>query len=139
MRRSHFQISAAHSELKRITGMVEAFCGANKLPEATSNLMNLVLDEVLSNIIKYAYEAPEREIIDVQLMYSNNKLTASIEDRGVAFNPLGLQTAVASGPLQSRREGGLGIFFVKSLLDSVVYERIGDRNKVTLVIEAPSE
>jgi serine/threonine-protein kinase RsbW len=139
MARSHFQILAAQRELAHILGSVAAFCAANKLPEATCNLMNLALDEVLSNIVKYAYDSPETGTIDVELTYSNNKLMASIEDRGVAFNPLALQMPANTGPLQSRKEGGLGIFFVKSLLDSVGYERIGDRNKVNLTIRVPSE
>lgn len=141
MSRSHFQILAAQPDLARILGSVEAFCAANKLPEATCNLMRLALDEVLSNIVKYAYDSPDTGTIDVELTYSNNQLMASIEDSGVAFNPLGLQMPANTGPLQSRKEGGLGIFFVKRLLDGVVYERVGDRNKVTLTIKikVPSE
>ena|SRR5215510_349125 len=139
MARSHFQILAVQRDLARIAGSVEAFCGANQLPQATCNLMNLALDEVLSNIVKYAYNSPDTGTIDVELTYSNNKLMASIEDRGVAFNPLGLQMPANTGPLQSRKAGGLGIFFVKSLMDSVVYERVGNRNKVTVTIRVPSE
>jgi serine/threonine-protein kinase RsbW len=138
MHRSHFQISATQSELQRITGMVEAFCAANKLPEPISNHMKLALDEVLSNIVKYAYGATENGIIDVELTYADNKFMATVEDRGVAFDPLRSQGQIARGPLKTRKEGGLGIFFVKSLMDGVGYERNGDRNKVTLTIEVPS-
>src|SRR5262245_54491509 len=134
MSRCRFQISAAFSDLVRAKDMLETFCGAHKLPDATCNLMNLALDEILSNIVKYAYAVPEAGSIDVELAYSDNKLTASIEDHGVPFDPFGRQISIPHGPLESRREGGLGIVFVKSLLDSVAYERIGDRNKVTLTI-----
>jgi serine/threonine-protein kinase RsbW len=139
MRRSHFRILATQVELKRVVGRVEAFCLANRLPEAASNLMNLALDEVLSNIQKYGYEAAEGGPIEIELTYSNNKLTAAVSDRGGAFNPLGLELPAATGPLQSRKEGGLGILFLKTLLDSVVYERIGGQNKITLVVELPSD
>jgi serine/threonine-protein kinase RsbW len=137
MTRHRFQIIAAQSELRRAMGLVEAFCGVNKLPAATCNLMNLALDEVLSNIAKYGYPHPEHGIIDVELSYANNTLTALVEDRGIAFNPFDLPIEVPSGPLNKRRQGGLGIVFVKSLLDSAAYERIGDRNKVTLTIKVP--
>jgi anti-sigma regulatory factor (Ser/Thr protein kinase) len=127
-------------ELARVVEMVEAFCGAHNLPKATCNLMNLALDEVLSNIVKYAYASPETETIDVGLSYSDNKLIASIEDRGVPFNPLGLRASTEGGvSLHSRKEGGLGILFMKSLSDSVVYERVADRNKVTLTIKISSD
>jgi len=101
--------------------------------------MNLALDEVLSNIVKYAYDSPDTGTIDVELTYSNNELMASVEDRGIAFDPLTLQMPANTGPLRNRKEGGLGIFFVKRLMDSVVYERVGDRNKVTLTIKVLSE
>lgn len=139
MSRSRCQISAALSELVRVREMVEEFCDAHKLPDATSNLMNLALDEVLSNIVKYAYQAPDQGTIEIELACSDNKLTASIEDRGIPFNPLEQSVAVQRGPLHSRKEGGLGIIFVKSLLDRVAYERIGDRNKMTLTTNVPSK
>jgi anti-sigma regulatory factor (Ser/Thr protein kinase) len=135
MSRCRFQMSATFSELVRARGMVESFCDTHKLPAATSNLMNLALDEILSNIVKYAYEVPETGTIEVELEYSNNKLTASIEDRGVAFDPFERETVIPTGPLESREEGGLGIVFVKTLLDSVAYERIDGRNRVTLTTE----
>ena len=65
-------------------------------------------------------------------------MTAVVEDCGLAFNPLQLKRPDSLGELRSRKEGGLGIFFVKTLMDNVVYERHGDRNKVTLVIEVPA-
>ena len=139
MSRSHCQIVAAPGELARISETLAAFCGAHKLPDATCNLMHLALDEVLSNIVKYAYDPAETGSIDIELVYSNDKLTASIEDHGAPFDPLKLKTVVQDGPLHSRKEGGLGILFLKSLLDSVAYERIGDRTKVTLTINVLSE
>jgi anti-sigma regulatory factor (Ser/Thr protein kinase) len=139
MPRSQYQMPAAHEDLQRIMGMVQTFCATNKVPESTCNLMNLALDEVLSNIVKYAYDPSEKGMIDVQLSYSNNILVASVEDGGIPFNPLALQTSLQEGPLHARQEGGLGIFFVKSLLDGVTYERKSDRNRITLSIRVPSE
>ena len=139
MARSHFQIVVDELHVAQILGSVNTFCAANELPEATCNLMTLALDEVLSNIVKFAYDTPKTGTIDVELIYANDKLTAFVEDAGVAFNPFAVLTPISTGSLQERTEGGLGIFFVKSLLDGVGYERIGDRNKVTLTISVPSE
>ena len=138
MSRNRSQISATHRDQEHIVEMVETFCVANKIPQVKSNLLNLALDEVLSNIIKYAYGPTDRGKIDVELEYRDNNLVATVEDRGVAFDPLKWPMQVPSGPLQTRKEGGLGILFVRSLMNRVVYERCGDRNKVTLVIDVPS-
>lgn len=117
--------------------MVEAFCIKNAIPPATSNLMNLALDEVLSNIVKYAYNAGRHGSIDVELGYAHGRLTAIVEDTGIPFDPLKFRRPDNVGPLSERKQGGLGILFVKRLVDSVLYDRTGGRNKLTLTIKVP--
>jgi serine/threonine-protein kinase RsbW len=138
MQRRHFHLLAAQRELAPATATVAAFCAANGIPEVISNRMNLALDEVLSNIIKFAYEAPERGGIDVELTYINNTLTAIIGDAGKPFNPLMPRRSVVGGPINERPEGGWGIPFVVELMDRVSYDRSGSRNVLTLTISTPA-
>jgi len=139
MRRSHLQIPATQRDLRSVVALVDAFCGANHVPVTLSNRMNLALDEVLSNIVNYAYSASEGGTIDVELTFSNNELTALVEDRGKPFDPLQVpQNDNQKGSLKDRQLGGLGLLFVKQLMDSVSYARSGDRNKLTLTIHVPS-
>ena len=124
-------------ELPSAVATAEAFCTANHIPEEISNRMKLALDEVLSNIVKYAYDEPECGIIDVELTYADRRLVATVGDSGKPFNPLLFPGRPTSGPLASRREGGLGIVFVTRLMDSVDYDRSGDQNRLTLTISVP--
>ncbi len=135
MRRSRFHVLATPRELAPAAASVTAFCVANDIPDVISNRMNLALDEVLSNIVKYAYEVPERGSIDVELTYSGDTLTAIIGDAGKPFNPLLPQRSVVGGPIEARPEGGWGIPIVVELMDRVSYHRSGSRNILTLVIE----
>jgi anti-sigma regulatory factor (Ser/Thr protein kinase) len=134
MLQSRLEIAALPGEVARVLQLVAEFCAANKLPQTACNDMTLALDEVLSNIVKYAYSSSERETIEVELAYSNNRFVATVQDCGMAFNPLQSEKPILGGDLQNRKEGGLGIFFVRSLMDTVAYERIGNRNRVTLAI-----
>jgi serine/threonine-protein kinase RsbW len=118
--------------------MVDAFCGAHEVPVAVANRMHLALDEVLSNIVKYAYGASENGTIDVELMFSDNGLTAIVEDTGRPFDPLQLPQRDVKGPLKDRKAGGLGILFMRRLMDSVSYARRRNRNRLTLTIHMPS-
>ena len=99
--------------------------------------MMVAVDELLSNIVKFAYGPSEHGVIDVDLTHAGGKLTVVIEDRGRPFDPLKLQRPEMAGELARRTEGGLGIYFVKNLIDDVHYERQGDCNRVTLTISAP--
>jgi serine/threonine-protein kinase RsbW len=133
----HFQILAKQPELQSVAAAVEAFCAANRIPATTSNVMNLALDEVLSNIVKFAYDASAHELIDIELEYAGSRLTATVEDSGRPFNPLQIPRHVSDVPLKDRSQGGLGIIFVTSLLDNVTYDRSGGRNRLTLTVKVP--
>jgi anti-sigma regulatory factor (Ser/Thr protein kinase) len=139
MDQCHIRISATQRELGPVATKVEEFCAKNNIPAATSNLVNLALDEVLSNIVNYAYEAEQRGLIDVGLAYAQHTLTATVEDSGKPFDPLQFQRPIDTRPLKTRRHGGLGILFVKRLVDNVRYHRSGDRNTLTLVVKVPSK
>jgi serine/threonine-protein kinase RsbW len=136
--RSRFRISATERELPSVTANVEAFCAAKGIPPATTNLMNLALDEVLSNIVKYAYDASMSGPIDVELAYSDGRFTVTVEDAGRPFDPLKFKRAVNNGPLKDRKPGGLGILFVKHIMESARYKRSGGRNNLTMVAKVPS-
>jgi len=137
MHRNQFQIPATPRGLLSVAATIETFCTKNEIPTATSNLMNLALDEVLSNIVKYAYNASKHGSIDVELAYARGRLTAVVEDAGRPFDPLKFKRPDNAGPLNDRRQGGLGILFVKRLVDSVLYDRSGGRNRLTLTIKVP--
>jgi anti-sigma regulatory factor (Ser/Thr protein kinase) len=138
MCRSRLQILAAQGEIGTALEGAVTFCAANCLPAAISNSMVVALDELLSNIVKFAYRTSKPGVIDIELAYSNGTLTAVIEDYGVAFNPLQVKAPDFPGELKSRKEGGLGIFFVKNLMESVEYERHGGRNRITLMTKVPA-
>jgi serine/threonine-protein kinase RsbW len=137
MGRSRLRIGAVQRELRSVILLVDRFCVEHDIPSQTSNLMKLVLDEVLSNIVAYAYDTPECGVIDVELAYANHELTATVEDDGKPFDPLQHPQPDIRGALKDRKQGGLGIFFVRNLIDSVAYHRIGSRNKLVLAKHVP--
>ena len=117
------------SEVSKIAGFVEAFAAAEGLgPEAVFNL-NLALDEVVTNVIRYAHDDDGREHpIVVRLALEGGVLTAQVEDDGRAFNPLEKPAPDLSADIDERPIGGLGIFLVRSVMSSVEYRREDGRN-----------
>jgi serine/threonine-protein kinase RsbW len=132
MGRSRLRILAVQRELRSVVSMVDTFCAENNIPSQISDIMKLVLDEVLSNIVAYAYNTPECGVIDVELTYSNNEFTATVEDDGKPFDPLQYPKPNIRAALKDRKQGGLGIYFVRNLVDNVAYHRVGSRNKLVL-------
>ena len=95
--------------------------------------MHLVIDELLTNIISYAYPDDEHHEIGIKIELSANRLKVSMVDDGIPFNPLGLETPDTELSLEEREIGGLGIHIVRKMMDKVSYRRRIDKNVITAV------
>ena len=67
------------------------------------------------------------------------RLTMTIADDGVPFDPLGAEAPDVDAPLEEREIGGLGIHLVRNLVDDASYHRRIDRNVMTLVKDIEQE
>ena len=95
--------------------------------------VSVALDEVLSNIVHYAYPKGEGSFA-VRLSFDPSRQMAVMTflDNGVAFNPLEKKEPDVTLAVEDRPIGGLGIFLVKKMMDDVKYERVDGQNRLTL-------
>jgi serine/threonine-protein kinase RsbW len=121
------------SELNRLREEIDKIAINWHLNESLAMNINLVLEEIITNIIFYAYDDDNEHIIDIELKYENDEVNRVINDDGNAFDP----TKAESGgdvekDVNSRKVGGLGIHFIKSFTDSLKYFRESGRNVLEL-------
>ena len=126
------------SELARIAQEIEAYGESHGWPVKWILNLNISLDELITNIVSYGYQDCEEHEIRVTLTNRGGLLMVVLEDDGIAFNPL----TSAPGPdldasIDERRIGGLGVYFVKTLMDEATYERVENRNRITLIQRPP--
>ena len=76
------------TEIGRMSETIDEFCTSNKLPPDTGFALNLSLEEVVTNIIKYAYDDYDVHIIIVRLYINRGQVHIEVEDDGKPFNPL---------------------------------------------------
>lgn len=119
-------------ELPRVIAVLDDLVRRHRLPDAALD-MHVALDEVLSNIVKYAYPDAASHDIRVRLKVSEGRLEAAVEDDGWPFDPLQARPQDRNVPLAERRPGGLGIDVVKRLMSHLSYVRTDGRNRVTLI------
>ena len=68
----------------------------------------------------------------------NGSLVTVVEDDGIAFDPFTSAPAPdLDASVDERRIGGLGVYFVKTLMDEATYERVDNLNRITLIQRAP--
>jgi anti-sigma regulatory factor (Ser/Thr protein kinase) len=118
------------SEIQRFQDEFAQFAFAQDLETATVRDLNVVFDELLSNIVRYAYRDDDPHEIEVEIDASTDRLKITIEDDGIPFNPLEADKPDTSLSLEERKIGGLGIYLVLNMVDEFTYERDGNRNIV---------
>ncbi len=118
---------AAFSEFVR-DGAEEAGVDAQEFGK-----LELVLEEILINVARYAY-TPETGAVEVSYVPAGpHKIRIEIADCGRVFNPLEADPPDLSRGLADRPIGGLGVFLVRSMVDSIDYRREQGRNILSFV------
>ena len=124
--RNHFD------ELPALAETVETFLNEQSAGAEAVFAANLALEELFTNIVKYGYDDQGAHEVEIQLEIKDGVLHLAISDDGHPFNPFDQPEPDTSLPAEERDIGGLGIHFVRNMLDTCAYERAGDRNVVTL-------
>jgi sigma-B regulation protein RsbU (phosphoserine phosphatase) len=126
------------SDLSILDDVLDRFGQRGALSQATVSELRIVCDEILGNLIAYAYPHGGEHDIDLRLQMTGSRLVVTVSDDGVPFNPLAVAAPDTSRPLAEREVGGLGIHLVRSLVDDMRYRREDARNETTLVIDVGS-
>ncbi len=122
------------AEIERLNTAMAIFLEQQEIPPKAGYTINLALEEMITNIIKYGYDDDQRHEIRVGLTLDGDRLTLRVEDDGHEFDPLAVGTPDTHQPIQDREIGGLGIYLVRSMTERMAYRREGGRNVLEIVI-----
>jgi len=121
-------------EVQRAMNAFEAFAVQYTIPKTIMVKVNIVLDELLSNIVKYSFPDGKVHEIDITVeLFTTGKLIIQLTDAGIPFNPFDTPEPDLSIPLEDRKIGGLGILLVKKLMDEYSYKRQVNLNITSMV------
>ena len=129
---THITLKNQLSELNTLASAVESFAEQAELDMKTQFNLNLALDELVTNIINYAYDDESLHQIEIELSYADSLLNINITDDGKPFDPTQTDAPELTQSLEQREVGGLGIHFVSKLMDSMNYQRTNEQNQLTL-------
>ncbi|MES5484546.1 anti-sigma factor antagonist [Bradyrhizobium sp. INPA03-11B] len=132
------RIESRQAELRRIVALTEQFGTENCLPGTVVNDIQVALDETLSNIVVHGYDNPASGMIVVRLACQNGEVCIEVEDDGQAFDPLQAPLPDLTADLAQRQVGGIGIHFIKSLMDTVCYDRRNGKNLLRMIKRLPA-
>ncbi len=124
-------------ELTRVADFVDDLSEEWGLPIPLTYSLNLVMEEALTNIILYGFDDKDVHVIDVRFSKTGNELSIMITDDGHEYDPTLKSDPDTTLPVEERPIGGLGIFLIKRIMDSVKYQR--KENKNILLLTKKSE
>jgi sigma-B regulation protein RsbU (phosphoserine phosphatase) len=103
-----------------------------ELPPMLIGNLNLALEEWVVNVIQYGYTDALEHRIELRLWRDAREVRVVIEDDGRAFDPTAYAEADTSLSVAERPIGGLGIHFIRKMMDRFTYRRDDGHNIVTL-------
>ena len=119
--------------LSRLPGLfesVENFGSDNNVPEANVYVINLILDELITNYVTHSVGLVERPKINVTVKFDDDGLVLVFEDSGPLFDPTVVGIGSDSPQPREADGGGVGLHLIRSYADQIQYTALGGRNRI---------
>jgi len=107
------------------------FCNEQKISLAVIYKLRLAMEEILVNTINYSFTDKNQHDICIKMFLQSKKVEMEFIDDGIEFNPLNAPEP-QSMPLEQMEPGGVGIYLVKTMMDTFEYKRIMGKNILTI-------
>jgi len=133
---AEFKSAAKKENLERMIDFILSCSERVGFSKKERNEIHLASEEILMNIISYAYpeESVQGEVlIRCTCLPGKSGIRVEFIDSGVPFNPLHSPEPDITLPMEKRQIGGLGLFLVENVMDSIEYKRTSKNNH--LIIE----
>ena len=130
--RKELKLKNQMEELERVNLFVEEIGEELGLDMELQMNLNLVIEEMVVNVISYAY--PEGRKADIELVAESDgkELTFVLSDSGKEFDPTTMGNTDMDVNPAERDLGGMGIFIVKNIMNEVTYQRLEGKNLLTM-------
>jgi serine/threonine-protein kinase RsbW len=119
--------------LEQICRFVDEAAAEAGLSEGESSRCQLAVDEACTNIIEHGYGGEGRGEIQVTCAARPGELTIMIRDEAHPFDPAAVPDPELNASLDEMRVGGLGLYFMRQVMDAVEFSHDGKGNTLILV------
>lgn len=126
--------NAVIDDITKVTDFIEAELEKLDCPMKAVMQINVAVDELLSNIIKYGYQN-QTGPVEVRVVTKPDEPEAvyiRFCDSGIPYNPLTKEDPDVTLSAEERGIGGLGIFIVRKTMDDIKYKYENDQNILTI-------
>ena len=128
-----FRVEATADRLPEAIAGLDAWWAEAGLPDEARFAFELVLEEIFMNVVMHG-SPPEGApcMVDVILDRRGDGVVMEIADDGLPFDPLAMESPDTAAPMEDRRVGGLGVYLVREMMDTVHYLHSEGRNRLSV-------
>ena len=121
-------------DLEDARGSIINFCKEYCSSSDELDILEMSILEACHNAIRYGERKKNKCICELGLFYDNQIIKAVVRNYGAAFKVFEKESFSIDQDFLQYKDGGLGIPLIKSLMDSVEYERKSeDINELTII------
>ena len=125
-----------HNDIQQIPQLaefMETIADEKQLSQNDTMSLNLALEEAVTNVILYAYPKDSDGLVNIEAVLREHSIEFIITDSGAPFDPTAAPEADVTLSAEERSIGGLGIYLVRQIMDEVHYQRLDDKNVLTMI------
>lgn len=122
------QLPAKMESIESFRTFILSKTEALDIPAETLSKIELALEELLTNIVSYAYPNGAGSIELDCCSEQSGSIRLRITDWGIPFDPLAIEPPDLTTGLEERQIGGLGIHLVRQMVDGLSYSRKDGKN-----------
>jgi anti-sigma regulatory factor (Ser/Thr protein kinase) len=124
-------------ELDRLTEAVDRFLDDLKVDAEMRYAVQFAVEELFTNIVKYAFEDQGSHRVSIQLVRTGPELALIMEDEGRPFDPTAAPVPDTTLALDERPVGGLGLFLLRRMSSGMEYWRTARTNRIRVHFTLP--
>lgn len=126
-------VEANTSQLAKVRDFVAEYALSLGLSDKEIGNIRLAVDEAYTNIIKHAYKNIPAKPVNIQMGSNGSQLWISIKDEGESFDPATYSEPDLKKRIKNKQRGGMGVYLIRKLMDSVQYTRTGQMNEIKMI------
>jgi serine/threonine-protein kinase RsbW len=126
-------IPGRFDQLERVCQLIGQVASEAGLGEEESGRCQLAVDEACTNIIEHGYGGEDRGTIELICQVHEGELVITVQDHARPFDPTEVPPPKLNVSLDEIQVGGLGIYFMRQVMDAVEFTYEGGGNKLVLV------
>lgn len=121
-------------EIKEIVAMTDEFFAGEDVDPSLRYVVDLSVEELFVNMVTYNVESDEDILI--QMSPHEHGVEVSLTDYDVErFDPTEVKPVDVDSPAEARAMGGLGLYLVMKMVDSIHYEYRNRQSKITFIAD----